>query len=83
MENTEIVEKLNKIFRKVFKDDSIEIYNEMTANNVAKWDSLTHLVLISNTEDDFGIKFKLKELVAMKNVGDFLKCIEDKVNSKA
>lgn len=82
MENTEIVEKLNKIFRKVFKDDSIEIYNEMTANNVAKWDSLTHLVLISNTEDDFGIKFKLKELVAMKNVGDFLKCIEDKVNSK-
>ena len=80
MENTDIVEKLNKVFRKVFKDNSIVIYDEMTASEVEKWDSLTHIVLISSTEDEFGIKFKLKELIAMKNVGDFIKSIKEKVN---
>jgi len=83
MESTDIVAKLNKVFRKVFKDESIVINNEMTASEVEKWDSLTHIILISSTEEEFGIKFKLKELIAMKNVGDFLKSIEEKVNIKA
>jgi acyl carrier protein len=48
----------------------------MTAKDVEKWDSLTHLVLISDTEEEFGINFKLKELIAMKNVGDFLRSIK-------
>jgi len=82
METVEIIEKLNLIFRKVFKDSSINVFNEMTANDVEKWDSLTHLILISTVEEEYGIKFKLKELVAMKNVGDFIKSIEAKVNIK-
>ena len=83
MEKNEIENKLNKIFRTVFKDEKIVISESMTANDVEKWDSLTHLVLISTTEDEFGIKFKLKELVAMKNVGDFLRSIDAKVNNEA
>lgn len=83
MGKNEIEDKLNKIFRTVFKDEKIVISESMTANDVEKWDSLTHLVLISTTEDEFGIKFKLKELVAMKNVGDFLRSIDAKVNNEA
>jgi acyl carrier protein len=83
MEKSEIIEKLNTVFRKVFKDEKIIICDEMTAKDVEKWDSLTHIVLISSTEDEFRIKFKLKELVAMKNVGDFIKSIEEKVKITA
>lgn len=75
----EIKEKLNTVFRKVFKDDSIEVNEEMTANDVDKWDSLTHLEMVAMTEEDFGVKFKLRELVAMKNVGDFIVCIQGKI----
>ncbi len=74
----EIKEKTNRIFRKVFNDDSLVIYNEMTANEVEKWDSLNHLVMITTIEEEFGIKIKLKELIAMKNVGHLLETIASK-----
>ncbi|MEI6765014.1 MAG: acyl carrier protein [Bacteroidota bacterium] len=77
----DINSRLTKVFHKVFKDDTIVLVDEMTAKDVEKWDSLTHLVLISDTEEEFGIKFKLKELIAMKNVGDFLRSIESKLNA--
>ena len=76
----EIKEKTNPIFRKVFADDSIEIHDEMTAKDVERWDSLNHLTLISSVEESFSIKFKLKELISMKNVGDLLRLIQAKTN---
>ena len=75
----EIIAKTNDIFRDVFDDKSIEITREMTANDVDKWDSLTHLTMIAKTEEVFGVKFKLKELVKMKNVGDMLDKIQEKL----
>ncbi|MEI6851667.1 MAG: acyl carrier protein [Bacteroidota bacterium] len=81
MSYEEIKSRLNKVFCKVFKDDTIVISDETTAKDIEKWDSLTHLILISNTESEFGIKFKLKELIAMKNVGDFMRSIESKLSA--
>jgi acyl carrier protein len=81
MSYEEIKSRLNTVFCKVFKDNSILITDETTAKDIEKWDSLTHLILISGTESEFGIKFKLKELIAMKNVGDFIRSIESKLNA--
>jgi acyl carrier protein len=81
MSYDEIKSRLNKVFCKVFKDDSIVISDGTTAKDIEKWDSLTHLILISSTESEFGIKFKLKELISMKNVGDFLRSIESKLTA--
>jgi acyl carrier protein len=78
----EIKTRLTAVFRKVFKDNSIEIQDQTTANDIERWDSLTHLVLIQSAEEEFGIKFKLKELIAMKNVGDFISGIEIKLQAK-
>ena len=75
----EIIAKTRDIFREVFDDSTLEITREMTANDVDKWDSLTHLTMIAKTEEVFGIKFKLKELVKMKNVGDMLDKIQEKL----
>ncbi|TAD99310.1 MAG: acyl carrier protein [Bacteroidetes bacterium] len=75
----EIISKTNSIFQKVFEDKNLQINENMSAKDVAKWDSLNHLSMISEVESEFGIKFKLKELVAMQNVGDLLKAIESKL----
>lgn len=77
----EIKDKVNPIFRSVFADDSITITDEMSAKDVERWDSLNHLTMISGVEKEFDIKFKLKELVGMKNVGDMLRLIEAKTNA--
>ncbi len=77
----EIKDRVNLIFRNVFADDSIEITHEMSAKDVERWDSLNHLTMITGVEKEFGIKFKLKELVGMKNVGDMLRLIEAKTST--
>lgn len=65
----EITQKLTDIFRDVFDDDELEINDEMTAEDIDDWDSLMHITLIGTIEDEFGIKFAMKDVVGMKNVG--------------
>ena len=77
----DIINRLNKIFREVFEDSSIQVTKEMTANDVEKWDSLSHLSMIAAVEKEFGIKFKLKELVSMKNVGDLMTAVASKITA--
>lgn len=78
MEITEIKTNLKAIFSKVFQAHDIEITESLTADQVNKWDSLSHLTMIAEVESTFGIKFKLKELVGMKNVGDMITLIQEK-----
>lgn len=79
MEKEAIIEKLTGIFHEVFGDDTIVLRDEMTADDVENWDSLTHMLMITKVEEQFGIKFKLKELNKMKQVGDLLNLIEAKL----
>ena len=78
MERTDVVDKLTIIFRKVFSNDSLVITNELTANDVDLWDSLSHMILITEIENIFSIKFRLKELNKMRNVGDMIDIIISK-----
>jgi acyl carrier protein len=78
MTHTEITEKLQFIFRDVFSTPDIVVTNELNAEQVERWDSLTHLTMIAEVESAFEVKFKLKELISMKNVGDMIQLIIDK-----
>ena len=78
MQKQEIIEKLTPIFREVFNDSTLELRDEMTASDVANWDSLTHMLMITEIEKQFGIKFKLKDLNKMKHVGNLIEVINSK-----
>lgn len=78
MKREDIIEKLTAIFREVFNDSSIVLKDEMTANDVENWDSLTHMLMISMVEERFGVKFRLKELNKLKQVGDIITVLEEK-----
>ena len=76
MDRNEIFERLNDVFRDVFDDDTITVTDSTTAADIDGWDSLMHITLISAVEDEFDIKFDMKSVVAMKNVGDMADIIE-------
>lgn len=78
MERNEITEKLNAIFREVFNDQNIVVNDEMTAEDVETWDSLTNMLMISNVEKTFGIKIKLREMNKLNKVGDLIDLIASK-----
>lgn len=71
---------VSKIFKKVFKNENIEITDSMTANDVEGWDSLTHMDLISAVEQHFNIRFGLKDLARMNSVGALITIIHAKVS---
>ncbi len=70
-----IFEKLNEIFSDVF-DEELTVTRETTSSDIEDWDSLTHITLISEVEDAFGIKFSMKDVLGMKNVGEMVDIIE-------
>ena len=81
MERTEIINELTVVFRKIFSDQTLVLSDDMTANDVDNWDSLSHMLLISEIENYFSIKFKLRELNKLKNVGILIDFIDTKLNS--
>ena len=81
MMQEEITGTLKTVFQSVFDENDIAITREMTAEDVASWDSLHHIQLISEVERTFKIKFKLREVMGMKNVGDLIDLIDRKTGS--
>ncbi len=75
----DIIEILNGIFRQVFDDDTLVVSRATTANDIEEWDSLTHINLAVAVEMKFKIKFALGELQTLKNVGDMVDLINNKI----
>lgn len=72
----QIFNRLNEVFRDIFDDPTLTVREETTAADVPGWDSLTHITLLAAIEDEFNITFAMKDVVAMKNVGDLARVIE-------
>ena len=78
MDNNEIVSRLTPIFRDVFNDDALVVSEGMTAADVPTWDSLSNINMIVAVEKAFGVKFSIKDVRALKNVGELLELIKRK-----
>ena len=79
MERNEIVKKLTPIFREVFSQPDLVLTDEMTANDVENWGSLTNMTMMAQVEETFGIQFKLKELKKLDCVGNLITAIQEKI----
>jgi acyl carrier protein len=78
MDNNEIVKRLTPIFRDVFSDDTLVVTDKLSAADVATWDSLSNINMIVGVEKAFGVKFSIKDVRNLKNVGELLELIKRK-----
>ncbi len=78
MSEADIYEKLNKIFRDAFDDESIVLTPGTSAIDIDGWDSFAHIDLVVTIEAAFGIRFTSAELETMKQVGDIVALIQKK-----
>ena len=74
MTRQEIYTRLNEVFSDVF-DEEITVSDATTAADIEDWESLTHITLISEVEDAFGIKMSMKDVLSLKNVGEMVDVI--------
>ena len=71
--------QLNEIFIEVFDDDSIVLTDETTSDDIEYWDSLEQINIILSCEKKWNLKFDVNEVKKMKNVGEMVDLICDKV----
>jgi len=79
MTREEVFAKLTDVFHDVFDDDSIVLSDSTTSNDVEDWDSLEHINLVNAVEKKFSVKFNMGEVNSMKNVGEMVDVIIERV----
>mgnify|MGYP004569922633 FL=1 len=70
MTREEVFERLNKVFQEVFDDETIEVNDDTTSEDIDDWDSFEHINLIVAVEEEFSIKIPMGKVVTLKNGGE-------------
>jgi acyl carrier protein len=79
MKREEIFKKVSIIFQEVLEDNDIVISEDQGAKDIDEWDSLTHIMLVVETEKAFQLKFLSSEIANWNNIGEMITAIESKL----
>ena len=74
------IEQLQEIFRNAFSSD-VSINSETDKENLPEWDSINHLNLIVELEDQLNFQFTPEEIESIKSVHILLDLIQKKANA--
>lgn len=81
MTRDEIITKLTPIVREMLQDETLIINDEMSPVNVATWTSMSFMMMLKEIENQFGIEFKMMEILKLQNMGAIIATIETKINA--
>jgi len=69
--------RLQGVFRKIFDDDTIELHDGTTADDIEEWDSLNQIKIILNAEESFGTSLNARKIGTFENVGEMIDYLLD------
>jgi acyl carrier protein len=78
MQDSEVYADLTDIFREVFLRDDITLKPDLTAKDIAGWDSFKQIEIIIAVEEKYGFKLHTRELDSLHNVGDLARVVQSK-----
>jgi acyl carrier protein len=81
MNGAEILANIQEVFDGIFLDP-VTVTRTLSAKDVPEWDSLMHVSLVVAVERKFDVRFRVGEVEATKNVGEFADLIERRLSSR-
>jgi acyl carrier protein len=75
----DIHERLERVARSVFDDDSLVLSDTTQARDVPAWDSLAHVNFMFGVETEFGVQFTEDEFVGFQDIGELQTILEKKL----
>ncbi|SEQ40544.1 acyl carrier protein [Butyrivibrio sp. TB] len=75
MNKTDILDKVQNIFRDIFGNSSLIINENTNQNDIDGWDSLTHITILEAVQDEFELTFTLDEMIELSDVGKIVDAI--------
>lgn len=75
MTREEVAEKITPIAREVFAQPELVLRDDVSADNLPTWTSLSFTQFLTEIENQFGFKFKMMELLKMQNMGAIIETV--------
>ncbi len=72
MKKEEIIERLTPLAQKVFEKPDLVLTDDLSAETLDTWTSLAFMQLLEAIEKEFGVRFKMMELISLKTMGDII-----------
>lgn len=69
MDRSELKSEIQAIARDIFAKPELLITDAMGASDVDSWTSLSFMQFLTAIEDKYGFKFKMMELLQLRNMG--------------
>jgi len=82
MENNEILQSVQEIFREITDNPATVLTASTTADDIEEWDSLVHVQLLVGIEEKFGINFSSDQIGTFVNVGQMCDAIQAAISKK-
>lgn len=79
MTREDVMQGLTDIFRDEFDDEELVIYETTTSEDIEDWDSFANVNMVAAIEHAFHMKFAMGEVNKMKNVGEMLDIIMERM----
>jgi acyl carrier protein len=79
MTRDQVVARLVSIMEDVFDVDDLQYSDDLNADVIDDWDSLSHIRFMVAVERAFGIRFATGEIDKFRNVGELVSAIEPRV----
>ena len=71
---------IKRIVAKTFNIDESKVRLDQEMKDIALWDSLGHMNLISELEGHYNIEFEFEEMFEIVSVGSILEVIKNKID---
>lgn len=69
MNREQLTEEIQNIARDIFVKPELVIIDTMGASDVDTWTSLSFMQFLTAIEEKYGFKFKMMELLQLRNMG--------------
>ena len=79
MDKQDILKTINTILCDIFADSTLVVTEQTSAQNIERWDSITHVNILMTVERTFKIRFSLGEIKQLRNVGEMVNLIAQKL----
>jgi acyl carrier protein len=80
MEN--VLARVQKTFNSTFETDPQLITLNTAPGDIPAWDSMGHVTLASGLEQEFGVNLDVDDLMAMENVREIVRILQEKLGKK-
>ena len=78
MDRSEYLTKIKDIVEDTLGLSDLVLTEETKASDIDNWDSIMHVEIIVNIEDEFDVKFKTLEIESYKNIADIISGVMSK-----